>query len=97
MELTIPQLAAIISMLLIARTLSKKRRKKEKEDIDSLYPPSTKKQNRIPDHPEKGIFAGVKEKRNRRQEEIDSLYPPKKESQKTSKESEENFQNKGAE
>lgn len=89
MELSIPQLAAIIAMVLIARALNKKRKGKEKDDIDSLYPPSMQEKRRIPDPPDKGIFAGVKEKRNRRQEEIDSLYPPKKEKQKTSTESEE--------
>lgn len=89
MELTIPQLAAIVAMALIARALTKKRKKKEKEDIDSLYPPSMRRKNRIPDHPEKEIFAGVKEKRNRRKEEIDALYPPKKEKPRSSSESEE--------
>ena len=89
MELTIPQLAAIVAKALIARALTKNRKKKEKEDIDSLYPPSMKQKDRIPDHPEKGIFAGVKEKRNRRKEEIDALYPPKKEKPRSSTESEE--------
>lgn len=89
MELTIPQLAAIVAMALIARALTKKRNKKEKEDLDSLYPPSMKQKERIPDHSEKGILAGVKEKRNRRKEELDALYPPKKEKQKPSTEAEE--------
>lgn len=45
MELTIPQLAAIVAMALIARALTKNRKKKEKEDIDSLYPPSMKQKD----------------------------------------------------
>lgn len=87
MEITIPQLATIGAMVLIARALTKKRKKKEKEDIDSLYPPSIRQKNRIPNHPEKGIFAGVKENRNQCKEEINSLCPQKKGEQQTSTQS----------
>lgn len=58
MELSIPQIAAIIVTVLIARALSKKRKKKDQDNIDSLYPPDMRQKDRIPDK-QAGIYDDV--------------------------------------
>lgn len=86
MELSGLQIGAILAMVLIARSLSKN--KKKKEDLEELYPPEIREQRKkeLEQSKTKGLFAGISQKKaakkTARQKEIESLYPPKKEEER---------------